>query len=1156
MIAATSGGESSRGTIVFASMEFHPTKANAGGAGMFMHRAVEMLVEQGYTVILLFDALRHEYERLVNVDRLGIPFGHRFLVYLVEDLCQDLVLPLRCADIAIEKSLRLDHALRKLTAMHEIDLIEIYDYCGHGFHYLSRPAAERPPVAVRLHSTIELMERVTRAPLHPARVHLYPMERAQLALADVVLLPGQAFYEKQARPLYPALSPDRVLISPPVHQPIGEVDYDPTARNIAFYGRLSTMKGFDTFLRAGLLALQEAAFADWLGQFVLIGPDDVVATALSTEELRASIPPDKVSRFRFTGLLDHAALLQHLRGAAFACFANRMETFCYAAHELHTAGIPLIVNRIPAFEDGFEEGVSATFFDGTALDLAEQMKRLARDAALRSSLSRYGKARAPSYWVDRYTGHLGLLRERRQSADTREPTSGAVVVLSNGDHDAVETTLACLAPLPLRAFVLELDPNGELRFAGSRWRGLDPAGARAAGLERVGDACLFVRAGDVIEAEWAKTALRVLAQNAKVGAVGGWLHRHSGIEAMTYLCIPEVADGDEPGLRVLLRVGHEQTLAEYLNGWSSQSERSYLLANRAAGLVSAELPQLAVDIRGAVELPPIPVAAIAGDYDRFSREFLTLAKPLIGPPSTGRGAPPRLTFELPESDPDVLATTAIPSLVVLRAASISKGELWVLRLLRGDRLSDLDESSVVRSGPWQEVVRPDLRDASARAPVTRSGSMRFHALERTGVDLLFGPACGVCEIVHRGLVHQIDLQQPELRSARLWLDELGGADESRAKQDQQAFLPASALAPAHAALKAQNPQLIAIASASATAGIASMLRFRSGCCLLTPDELQMHGASTSAGGVAYAVRAIQHAAPRQVAIDAAAPGGAALAALLLSGDRDLQLTVLLQEAPAVGVRGALDLYLRFGAWLRLAMKFPARLSVASVSDGPIDLFSHCGVRAFRIPVRLPAMAAVPRCGTGVEVVLLAGLGTVERTHHSAGHRQSNLVHMIAGVAHARSIGLRLDRLWLPAEDVLGAEIAGQFSGVPQIALYAEAAKALQSGDARRVALCVYPDDEELPEAAALALRFGALPVLGPASVFARRPALRQSLAVTYWENAVAIAEALRSTVERYDALVEEYDRLRLEREAMTEAGLSALFAGSPEQREPMLAVAG
>jgi len=1171
--------EKSRGCILFATMEFHPTKANAGGAGIFFSHTARLLLEQGFTVVLLFDATRVEYEQLVNVDRLGIPLAHRLLVYSVDDLCQDLEVLPPYPDIGVAKSLRLDHALRKLTKMHDVDLVELYDYCGHGFHYLAHPAEDRPLFAVRLHSTLELMDRTTRAPLAPERLWVYAMERAQLILADVVLAPGRVFYEDAIRPLYPALSPDRILISPPAHKSIGEVEYDPETRNVAFYGRLSTMKGLDTFLRAGVLALEDPVFARWLGRFVVIGPEDVVATALSPDELRGLIPKDKADRFHFTGRLNHAALMRELQTVAFACFGNRLESFGYAAHELHTAGIPLIVNRIPAFEDGFEEGISATFFDGTALDLGERMKQLAHDSALRLALSRHGKERAASYWVDHYTAHLSELRRHRAEASKAAPMSGSAIVLSAGDREAVDLTMACLSSLPpLRPFVLELDAAGELAFAGSRWRGvMGPEGTTTPlGFQMVGDACLFVRAGDVVEAQWADEALRVLAQNPRVGAVGGWLRKHSGIESTSCLYIPELAELDEPGLRVLLRVGSGQTIAEYLHGWSSQSERSYLLAHRAAGRVGVELPRLSVDTRRAVDLPAIPAAATAVDFDRFSREFLTVARSsaVPTPPSTP-------VFELPSRDPDVLATTINPSLVVLRKATRSSGEIWVLRLLRDDQFLELDWSAVMRSGEWVKTPGPDT---PAGMQVTRTGSMRFHTRGRTGVDLLLGPASGACEIVHRGRIHTIDLKQPQAHGHRVWLDELGGERQSRPGSGGRAYLPARpvALKPEHAALKPANGKtgdlvLVAVAP-HADSGIAAMLRFRPGCCVLTPEELGLTAAQRANRGIAYALQAISNTKCRNVAIDAAVPGGAELAEELLRAHNGMHIISLIGEPAPVGARGAngeavsigarganaeaapigargakgeaapnraleaSTAYRSLGPWLRLAGRFPTRLAAASMSQGLVGLFSRCGVPAFWIPTRLPALGAIERGNADdIEVIVLAGAATV-----------ADSAHMIAAVAHARRTGLKISRLWLPAHDELGARIAQGFGAAPELERYENPDTAFCGDPHRRVALDIFPDDDELPEAAARALAWGALPILGPAGVFARDAAFRDSLCVTYWEDAVTIAKALTRTAERFDRLVEDYGRFRLDQEAMIESKLAALVAGSLDHSEPDL----
>jgi len=64
--------------------------------------------------------------------------------------------------------------------------------------------------------------------------------------------------------------------------------------DVAFYGRLSTLKGLDTFLRAAALALDDPVFARWLGRFVVIGPEDKATMALSPGELRGLIPKEPV----------------------------------------------------------------------------------------------------------------------------------------------------------------------------------------------------------------------------------------------------------------------------------------------------------------------------------------------------------------------------------------------------------------------------------------------------------------------------------------------------------------------------------------------------------------------------------------------------------------------------------------------------------------------------------------------------------------------------------------------------------------------------------------------------------------------------------------------------------------------------------------------
>src|SRR5207245_107976 len=115
--------------------------------------------------------------------------------------------------------------------------------------------------------------------------------------------------------------------------------------------------------------------------------------------------------------------------------------------------------------------------------------------------------------------------------------------------------------------------------------------------------------------------------------------------------------------------------------------------------------------------------------------------------------------------------------------------------------------------------------------------------------------------------------------------------------DDAETAPAVALLPQHAALKTGNIRagsinLIAVAS-PVDSSIAGMLRFRAGCCALTPEELGLLAAPNPTRGIAYARQAIRNTGCGRVAIDADAPGGAELADELLRTDNNTHIIALL-----------------------------------------------------------------------------------------------------------------------------------------------------------------------------------------------------------------------------------------------------------------------
>jgi hypothetical protein len=282
------------------------------------------------------------------------------------------------------------------------------------------------------------------------------------------------------------------------------------------------------------------------------------------------------------------------------------------------------------------------------------------------------------------------------------------------------------------------------------------------------------------------------------------------------------------------------------------------------------------------------------------------------------------------------------------------------------------------------------------------------------------------------------------------------------------------------------------------------------------------------------MQAMGNAGCRKIAIDTGLPGAAEFAEQFLQADADISVFGLLRERTPLGVGGTLAAYRALGPWLRLATRFPARVSAASTSQALTGLFSRCGALTFTVPIRLPALGKTAAGDDdAIDVIVIAGTGAVSST-----------AHMIMAVAQARRGGLPISRLWLPAQDTRAVAMARDFAAAPIIERYENLGDAFRAGARRRVALQVFPDDDALPDAAAVALAAGALPILGPACAFAGRAAFRDLLCIAFWEDAMAIANGLTRTTECFGRLAGDYDQFRRDREEMAKAALDSLLAGS------------
>ncbi|MEM8623400.1 MAG: glycosyltransferase family 4 protein [Pseudomonadota bacterium] len=1157
------GGEVSPGVIAFVALEFYP--ATAGGTGILLHHTVRSLLRRGHEVVLLVDMQRHEYERIRGEIRLGFENGGQLDVHLADDLLAGTgVETVRFVDPEQQRSARLCLALEALIARRRIDLVEFYDYCGPAYYALGGLRGSGAGIAVRLHNTVELIQRRIRGPVEPSRLVQFAMERTSIAGADLLLAPGAHYFDEEILSLYPEAAQRPMQLSPPIHAAVGSVHYDVFARDVVFYGRLSTFKGLDTFLRAALIALQDERFSAWLGRFLIIGPEETVATAIPADEMRAMIPAGLLDRFEFTGRMSHEALFPRLGSAAFACFANRIESFCYAAHELATAGMPLILNDTPAFRDHFRKGSEALFCDGTARGMAEAMRSLAADPEARARLSVAGRQRIGSYDTeDVYARHLAALPAPAADQATRP---AGTVLFSDGDRAAERKTLSTLTGRDV--LLLRPSDGGGLRFAGRRWLAFDAAGA-ALDVETVATptTALFLRAGDVPDADWLAEATMLLARRDEVGAVGGWQADGTKLHAPTNTMLPEAQLADGPGLRVLVRLGEGLCWQEALADGAEGGDAGLLLAHRAAHRLLLDLPQRAVDISAAVTLPSIGATGLLNrDFDRVRPDLLAMVAA-----GSGADAPFRTEPQpLPADPADLAATLTDSGLLHLEALG---GEVLLLRAFAAGQRIALAQSAFSLEGAWRAVL--DTAGPVGGALRTESGRMRCHLDGGGRIELLQSPSAGSVRVIWQGRSRIVDLAAEKIGDLAIHLgDEIAIDDDTAAQEDPAAVIPPvvaqlSAQAPLGALFVASGPEDFVGWPAQGEISRHTALYERLASTLERPaaaqrllESLGVHtlvlssqlrpsesliqclsvlarthrivigvsGWSTEGGSLAtrFADQAAWRAAiPRMTT------------AANITSERERQLSDCNRRDLVRSLDGAVGGHPPVS---NAAIASSPAVAVAGPVAGMRSAFLSEGVEE----IALPACLGAPPCnratrphGRTLDIAVLEAPSVAE-----------GIMHMVGAVWLAKRAGTNVTRVLLPRRLREGFQL--QRDVEMGLALeWHDGALTLPQPGGIAIAMACYPE-EDWPLELATAVGRGWLPLAGATSAFDASPKASSLMSEPYWEDASLLAGDIEKIAAAPQAAAQLLSRAVDEADVAGRLGIAALF----DARAEALRIAG
>ena len=535
--------------VCFVTDELYPV--TGGGAGTLIHNSARLLDARGHSVSVLLDVDHGLEEAQVWWREHRAAHGIRAL-YGVTDLTRNQPIPTdeEFTQWYNWRSYRAYLALREICGSVRVDLVEFNDFYGVGYYALAAKLAgiafDATRLAVRLHTPWEMLLRYGgETTVAPHVLAIRALERGALRLAEDVLVPSAAYADAVYRRHYPR-GLGRVSVSRPAvvagPAPRGTDGADDGRDVILFYGRLFGFKGPERLVAAAIEVMAALPRVElWF-----VGGDSTVErdgmTVARSELLRQRVPGPLRDRVRFFGRLSFEEVGTVLPRVRCAVFPSYVESFCYGAHELRRAGVPIVVSATPALSGEFGLGRGGRVFDGTT----DGLVRLLTQVFSEESLCRAMAEEAAESDEDLGGFYDAIPRaswmERGRRGDAR--TELLVAVLGHDAAGAQRTLDSIGGDLVAGDAALVLEPVGEagegpVVFLGQLFEVRGPTGRALRAEEvRTKDALLILSAGDEVLGGALRRWRDVLARHPEVAFVGGWkvLGPADGVERLD--CAP------------------------------------------------------------------------------------------------------------------------------------------------------------------------------------------------------------------------------------------------------------------------------------------------------------------------------------------------------------------------------------------------------------------------------------------------------------------------------------------------------------------------------------------------------------------------------------------------------------------------------------------
>jgi glycosyltransferase involved in cell wall biosynthesis len=1099
--------------ILFVSYEIAPT--TPGGVGVFVAAISEALLRDGHRVTLLLDISESDFDRWTNKDSLTLQGGVGLRGRRLADYCGDINVDSDAfPSEAHWRSYRFAHALARLHAQTPIDFVEFFDYCGSAYYTLVQRSAEpwRFParVAIRLHNTIEIIDRRVAGNFESFRTYDYALERAALALADLVLSPGQRFWEDECASLYPSVAPHRVQLSFPVRRDYPRVQGAGQGADIVFVGRISAFKGADKVLHAATAVLGDKFFDSLVRRFVVIGPGETVSSVQSEQDILSIAAGAPNQRLLLTGRLPEDKIRGHFGEAALAIFPNRMESFCYAAHEAHMAGTPLILSDTPAFRDHFTEGQSALFFDGTVGDLVEKIRICLTDPSLRARLAASVEQHRQRYRQHDYDRHLA-----EQPFEPTLQTAGRIgIVVAPIGESAAKTndTVGELASALPNATIWRLESAGEgfghSHAFGERWQIRDQAGKIvSASTQRLPPAVAFIPAGVSGAGAFLADAAAMLANESRIGAVlparfnADGMRRASSEAAM----LDRLASPGGAIISAVMRSEGRATLADLFEDGSELTEVAALLRLRSKGAILVDHPVLGVkDQFDNARRFLAPGSAIRA---RMLRQFawfndkvlladeLASREAIASRLSYADGAWPAERVETRPSASDTLVLR-VPEGDVLHGYP---NRLTILELRHTLDGPVADKEDFDLAGRWETTPLPDR----TAALVGKGGRLEMTGAVDPRVNFLVGPDQGIVHLAFRGRSIRICLHEQKYGNFVACVTDLlalcSSAEGFEPTINARILKRGDVMIEVMAGLNRYG-QHLAIVEKRADHVLAKAMNS-------LDDEEQAtwfpsNDARSDLNAVAMVISRSDFAS-NLCSIDIF--GGPKLLPLVDGFLRYFpRVSVVYTLIPSVSWRG--DGWESLRATAALATRNRDRLCLRSAPGATLEGLRLLGAPVESVSIRIPKSNSNPPSGP-VSLIFSGFSPDIP----SCGH--------IATAASELVRKKDAHRVYLPYADHQSFRILSRFGDSQYISRYDDLDDLLTGLKGSRFIYCSPFADGAVDPAVLTAIGFGGLALIAPGSLVFPSSQAQQFLQVVHWEDFHHITDQLRQAINQYDALL-------------------------------------